>query len=373
MTKPVKTSIQQLKDSEILYNKNPPAFALWLLLIFCIAMCIALFWSTQATKTYVIKSTGAVRSSDLNYIMSSYSGEIITALVGEGDYVREGDTLFQIESTDLDLQETQLQDLIAASEEKILLYEKLEKSVKTGVNLFDENNITEKPYYYQYEAYMSQVGQKETDLSAYQSYGYTDEQIDNAVRVNEAATAEIYYSTLKSISESIRTLQTEIENYQVQLASVQEGKTKYPIVASTSGVVHMDTEYKVGMVVQAGVAIGSIVAENEVYTARVYTSANDMPLIHVDDRVDIAVSGLTQTIYGTIGGRVSYIASEATINENDGSSSFLVEIDLDSVYLVSNQGNKVNLSNGMAVEARIQYDEVTYFNYMLEALGVLTR
>jgi len=27
----------------------------------------------------------------------------------------------------------------------------------------------------------------------------------------------------------------------------------------------------------------------------------------------------------------------------------------------------------MAVETRIQYDEITYFNYILEALGVLTR
>lgn len=365
--------IEELRDYRLLYDKNPPAFAFWLLLIFLIAMCTALFWSTQATKTYVIRSGGTVRSEDLNYIMSSYSGEIITALVEEGDYVRKGDVMFQIESTDLDLQETQLQDMIAVNEEKILLYEQLERCIKTGVNLFNENDATEKPYYYQYETYISQVSQKETDLSTYQSYGYTDEQIENTIRVNEAAVAEIYYSTLKSVSETIRTLQTEIENYQAQLASVREGKAQYPVVASTSGIVHMDTEYKAGMVVQAGTAIGSIVAENEAYTARVYTSANDMPLIHVGDRVDVAVSGLTQTIYGTIGGRVSYIASEATVNEKDGSSSFLVEIDLDSVYLVSNQGNKVNLSNGMAVEARIQYDEVTYFNYMLEALGVLTR
>ena len=33
----------------------------------------------------------------------------------------------------------------------------------------------------------------------------------------------------------------------------------------------------------------------------------------------------------------------------------------------------VDLANGMSVTARVQYDEVTYFQYALEALGVLTR
>jgi hypothetical protein len=33
----------------------------------------------------------------------------------------------------------------------------------------------------------------------------------------------------------------------------------------------------------------------------------------------------------------------------------------------------VSLSNGMSVETRIQYDEITYFEYVMEALGVLVR
>ena len=39
-------------------------------------------------------------------------------------------------------------------------------------------------------------------------------------------------------------------------------------------------------------------------------------------------------------------------------------------YLVSKTGDKVNLSNGMTVEARIIYDKMTYFDYVLEKLGV---
>ena len=36
-------------------------------------------------------------------------------------------------------------------------------------------------------------------------------------------------------------------------------------------------------------------------------------------------------------------------------------------------GDKVDLSNGMSVTARVEYDQVTYFEYAMEALGVLFR
>lgn len=366
-------SLAQLKDSQLLYDKEPPAFGFWLIGIVLAALIITLIWSIFAHKTYVIKSQGTVVSENRNYIMSSYTGEVIHAYVQEGDYVNKGDILFELSSDELDLEAEQISGMIRVNEEKIRQYEKLEDSIKSGVNLFDENNEADKSYYYQYETYSSQIAQKDLDLSSYLTYDYTDEQIQNVVKTNESEVAEIYYSTLKAISDSIQSLQTENASYQVQLDSINSGKDAYPITASTSGIIHMDTEYKEGMVVQAAVAIGNIVSDDTNYTAVVYVAANDMPLIHEGDPVEIAVSGLTQSIYGTISGTVSHIASEATIGSENNTSTFLVQINLDSLYLISNQGNKVNLSNGMGVEARIQYDEVTYFNYMLEAMGVLVR
>ncbi len=52
---------------------------------------------------------------------------------------------------------------------------------------------------------------------------------------------------------------------------------------------------------------------------------------------------------------------------------FKIKVEPGEDYVVSKSGKKVNLSNGMTVEARITYDEVTYFNYVLEKLGLLTR
>ena len=46
---------------------------------------------------------------------------------------------------------------------------------------------------------------------------------------------------------------------------------------------------------------------------------------------------------------------------------------MDNNYLVSRSGDKVNVINGMTAVARISYDKVTYFNYVLDKLGFKTR
>ncbi len=366
-------TLEQMQDSQILYDKNLPPMGYFLLFTVLFLLAAVVVWSTITPKTYVVKGTGTVVSDEKNYIMSTYSGAISEALVSEGMYVNEGDILFRVSSKELDMQAEQLNGMIEVNEEKIHQYEKLEQCIKTGNNMFDENLEEDKPYYYQYETYMNQVAQKNMDISAFITYDYSDGQIENAVTTNEAAIAEIYYSTLKNIADTIQGLQRENDSYRVQLTSVKDGQADYPIEANATGIVHMDTEYKEGMVVQAATAIGSIISENGAYTAAVYVPASDMPLIHLGDHADVSISGLIQSIYGTIDGCVTFIASEPTINNQDHTSAFLVKIQLDALYMVSNQGNKVNLSNGMGVEARIQYDEVSYFNYVLEALGVLSR
>lgn len=163
---------------------------------------------------------------------------------------------------------------------------------------------------------------------------------------------------------------------EAQLAAIESGQSNYTITANTSGKVHMMSEYKVGMVVQAASAIASISSANEEYIVEAYVSPSDTARINVGDKVDIAVSGIAQSVYGTISGEVTRIDSDISTSqssEGENSSYFKIEVAPDIEYLVSKEGDKVNIYSGMAVETRIQYDKVTYFNYVLESLGVLTR
>ncbi|MDY4078574.1 MAG: HlyD family efflux transporter periplasmic adaptor subunit [Clostridium sp.] len=370
-------TMEQLKDSRLLYEKNLPPFGYMIILIVFILLLSVTIWSIKTPKIYMVNSSGTIESTNKNYIMSPYTGEITSINMTEGMNVEKGDVLFSVKSTDLDLQKEQLVGQKETYENQINQYEKLVKSIKDNKNYFDESNSNDNLYYSQYEAYKSQVAQSEVDVTTYKAYGYTDEQIEAEFIKNQNKITEIYYSAIKSAEDSILQCKTQLETINAQLNAIGTGKNEYIITANESGKIHMSTSYKEGMIVQAASAIGSIASEQDEYIVQAYINAADMPRINIGDKVDIVVSGLSQTVYGTISGHIAKIDSDITTSQSgDGSSSnsyFKAEVKLDNKYLISKNGDKVNISNGMVVETRIQYDKVTYFEYLLDALGVLTK
>ena len=373
MTKKTVKNMADLKDSRLLYEKDLPPFGYIIVALTAILLIAVLIWSLKTPKTYVVKSQGIVESTNKNYIMSPYTGKISKMNVSEGSFVDEGDVLFTVESTELDLQEEQISGQIKVYSDNVSQLKKLEQSIMDGKNLFDITKADDRQYYNQYEAYMSQIKQNDIDASAYKSYGYTDAQIKAELEKNNAKISEIYYSTLKSIDESITQYETEIEKLKVQNSAIENGQSEYQILANTSGIVHMVNEYKEGMVVQAAGAIGSIANENDQYVVTAYLGVNDRPRVSMGDEVNIEVVGLAQNTYGNLKGRLVSVDNDISTSQNGEQSYFKSRIEIETPYLISSKGNKVNISNGMSVEARIIYDELTYFDYLLESLGLLTR
>ncbi|MDE6664592.1 MAG: HlyD family efflux transporter periplasmic adaptor subunit [Ruminococcus sp.] len=362
-----------LRDSRLLYEKDVPPFGYMIVSIIAILWIAVVIWSIKTPKTYVVKSQGVVESSNKNYIMSAYTGEIKHMNISEGSFVETGDVLFTVKSTDLDLQEEQIFGQIDVYNENIRQLKKLEQSIMDGKNYFDIKLDGDRQYYNQYEAYMSQIEQNDIDTSTYKSYGYTDAQIKLELEKNNAKITEIYYSTLKSIDEGIMQYNNEIDKLMIQQSAIENGQLEYQITASTSGIVHMINEYKEGMVVQAANAIGSIANENDKYVVSAYLSVSDRPRVNIGDNVNIEVLGLTQNTYGNIRGKLVSIDNDISSNQNGDQTFFKATIEVETPYLISSKGNKVNISNGMSVEARIIYDELSYFDYFLESLGLLVK
>ena len=120
---------------------------------------------------------------------------------------------------------------------------------------------------------------------------------------------------------------------------------------------------------QTASPIASISAENDEFYITATVSASDRSRIEEGDKAEIEVSGLQQNIYGTIKGKVIEIDSDASTSE-DGKAFFKLKVEPEKYYLMNKEGNKVNLSAGLQTEVRITYDEITYANYLLDALGI---
>ena len=179
-------NFSELKDSRLLYEKDLPPFGYLLVSLTALLLIAVVIWSLKTPKTYVVKSSGTIESTNKNYIMSAYTGEISQMNISEGSYVEKGDVLFTVRSTELDLQEEQISGQIEVYSENIEQLKKLEKSIMDGKNYFDITKDSDRQYYNQYEAYMSQISQNDIDTSTYKSYGYSDAQIENELKKNSA-------------------------------------------------------------------------------------------------------------------------------------------------------------------------------------------
>ena len=375
MKKQIKT-MEQLRDSRLMFEKNLPSFGYILLLIIAILVIAVITWSIFAHKNYMIIAQGTITNADGSYVMSAYSGVIEKSYMQEGMPVSEGDVLFTVRSTDYNLKEEQLLLNKETYEEKLDKLRLLVKSIKEDVNFFDPSSEADLMYYSTFEAYKSQIAQNTFDANTYKSYGYTDEQIEAEIKKNEAKISEIYYSLIKTVEVSIDEVNLQLSSINSQLSAIESGQTEYCIKAFDSGILHMMAEYKEGMVVQAGGTIASITPEGSDIIIEAYISTADRARIKEGDTVQIAVDGLMQSVYGNVTGTVDSIDSNVTSFEDDNgqtSSVFKIRIKPNTSHVVSSSGNKVNLTNGMTVEARITYDEVTYFNYVIEKLGLIAR
>lgn len=370
MAKQIKT-LEQLRDSKLMFDKKVPAFGYILLLIITGCLAGAIIWSIYTPKAYMIIAQGTVTSSDSNYVMSGYTGEIGECSMREGQLVEKGDVLFTIKSTDYDIQQKQLEENRTAYEKQVSQYELLVKSIKDDTNYFEASETEDNLYYSTYEAYKSQVAQNRLDTNVYKAYGYTDEQIEAELEKNQGKISEVYYSAIQSAENAIQQANIQIAAIDAQLSAIDSGQAEYSVKATASGKLHLLADYKSGMVVQAAGTVATITPENAKTVIEAYVSTADMARMHEDDTVQIAVDGLTESVYGNIRGRVEQIDSNLMVQESENGTAnvFKIKIIPEVDYVISKSGTKVDLVNGMTAQARIEYDKITYFNYVLEKLG----
>ena len=97
-------SLNELKDSRLLYEKDLPAFGYLLLVLLFLLIAAVTIWGVKTTKPYIVKGSGTVESPNRNYVMTPFTGEISDVVIKEGDHVEKGDELFSVKSTDAEVQ-----------------------------------------------------------------------------------------------------------------------------------------------------------------------------------------------------------------------------------------------------------------------------
>lgn len=355
-------SFHELKESRLLYDKKPPAFGVIVTVITAVLLLSIIFLAAFAQKTYVVKAGGIVSSQQKSYIMNSVSAGIKEIYKQEGDSVNEGDILLQLDTFQIELQITQaedgikfLQSLIDYNNELISFVQNYTLTHENSMKNPFDNELEIKWYNYaqQFMSYAtaSEEGQEKTRT-----------EIDS---LKNQFTSQ-YYQTIDQYSYELITKKSSQQAY---IDSLEQ----YKIKAQSSGVVHYTASYTVGTVLQAGSMIGSISSNQaeELYFETI-VSATDRSKIAVSDNVEIALSGVVQSEFGVLKGKVIHIDNDSSQTE-DGKVFYRVKIKPNDTVLNNKKGDKIYITIGMVAESRIKYDETTWLKWAIEQIGIKLR
>lgn len=362
--------LSEITDSRVLYDKNPPKFMIYIVLIVTLLIAGFIIWSDKSIKTYVVKGQGMVTTENKANVMAKVSGEVKTVNMSEGMDVKAGDVLLTINSTDADLQLQQVNSQLDYDNKRIKLLERAEKDATNWKNSFDKNKSDEVEFYNRLEDSYVKEDEYKVDVDSLKKQEYTDDQIKQYKDQQQIKLNELHYDTIVGFTNEKTQLISDKSKLESQKSAIEKNQDEYKMLAPESGKLHLNTTITKGMVLQAGNLIGSISSNNEGLIVETLLSSTDRPRIHINDDVSMAVAGLNQAEYGTIKGKVESIDQDATIDNQKGNVYFKVRVKPNKTYLQDKKGEKVNLTLGMVTETRVKYEKITYMKYFLEQIGI---
>ena len=224
-------NLNEITDSKILYDKKPPAFMKYIILIVTALIVACLIWANKSVKTYMVKGQGIVVSENKSHVMTKGSGEIKEVFVSEGSEVKEGDILFTTNGLESDLQLEQIIAQINTYTRRIELLTLAEENATNGTNKFDPNNEEEIEFYNKLSA--AYIARKEFEVNKenLKNQGYDDKQIEEYAKTQKNKLNEQYYKTISEFTTEKNQYELELSKLVAQKEALEKGKEQYQVVA----------------------------------------------------------------------------------------------------------------------------------------------
>ncbi|MCL2786335.1 MAG: HlyD family efflux transporter periplasmic adaptor subunit [Methanomassiliicoccaceae archaeon] len=340
--------LKKLSDSRLLYMRSPPKFTYIFVVIVAIILAGALIWSAVTVKAEQVQVSGIITTEGKQTLSANVTGIISDVYYEEGDAVSAGDVIAEFDKTEINIEIAKRESLRSSLTVQIECINTMQLCI---VNADFDQPFTQSEdeirFYYMFETY----------VTTFNSYS------GSSVLQNNLNT-----QTLSQLTSERSTLIAQRTSIQAELDSYNAALARYDIKAVISGVLHLDSPLRTGMMIQAGTQIGSISDLSSGKIIEMYIWSGDRSKIEVGQECSFTVDGLAQTEYGSIKGVVRSISSDAIMSERG--AFFRVIVEFDTEYIEDSKGNKIILSNGMTVRAWITYDKITYLKYWLDQIGI---
>ena len=340
--------LSKLSDSRLQYMRNPPKFTYIFVPIVIMIVAGTIVWSAFAVKAEEIQTSGIITVSDKYPVMVEVTGTVSEIISNEGDVLISGDVIFKLDTSEVEITIGKLESDRRFLEDRISYIDKfITETYKTLPSQPFKNEGDQREFYILFEKYL----------------------LDKKNLVNPDQIEQLNYQMRSSLLADNSNCISNLTEVQANLESYKLLLSKYTVTAKGSGILHYDSRFTSGTFIQAGSLLGSISGSDNKKIIEMYISSGDRSKLEVGQECRFTVDGLAQTEYGSLGGKILSISSDAIVQQGSG-VFFRVTVEFDVDHISDSKGNKISITNGMTVRVWVTYEKITYLKYFMEQLGL---
>ena len=220
----------QLKDSRIFFDKNPPLFGT-IFLIFTIVIIIAsIVLANFLIKPYIVRAQGTVTTTDMRYVSVNANGSVIEMIAHEGGKIKKGQPIIKVTNGQEGLQVESLTKQLSKAREKLEAMDLYQKSLEDKVNYMSNSGV-EQEYYGYIEYYLLQLkSEAYSDNTQLETLNnrlakrntLTNEINDLQTKINSIVIPQVDDSNLKSLENTYNSKKLELENLKNELSTIND-------------------------------------------------------------------------------------------------------------------------------------------------------
>lgn len=205
--KKVIIDISEISLSKEMYLSKPNPFLIGLIYSLVGILIAGVVYSCFGKVDIYATTSGVIRpNDDVSTVSTMITGKVTQVNVVEGQIVKEGELLYKIDTSDLELSLNELKDNEEDIQQKIIMYNKYLNGINTGENPFDSDICGEEyAYYVNYMNYSLSLKNSE------KQYLYDK-------KVNEA--------NISNLSSRVKKIDEELSGLNAYKESIENGENR---------------------------------------------------------------------------------------------------------------------------------------------------
>ena len=208
----------QLKDSRIFFDKNPPLFGTIFLIFTIVIIIVSIILANFLIKPYIVRAQGTVTTTDTRYVSVNANGSVVEIIVHEGEKITNGQPIFKVTNGQEGLQVESLTKQLSKAREKLEAMDLYQKSLEQEYYGYIEYYLLQ----LKSEAYSDNTQLETLNNRIAKRNTLTNEINDLQTKINSIVIPQVDDSNLKSLENTYNSKKLELENLKNELSTIND-------------------------------------------------------------------------------------------------------------------------------------------------------